>query len=142
MGFNVIFIFFYFLQKWAKVVQDPKRRADFAQFVNTDENMDEIEIITERGQSRPADWPKECSVTDKDMSELKQSADLESKKWIKIAPASAFPDDAGQVIKYGDTQIAIFNTQRRTNWYATQNMCPHKRAFVLSQGIVGDEENG
>jgi len=21
-------------------------------------------------------------------------------------------------------------------------MCPHKRAFVLSQGIVGDEENG
>lgn len=61
---------------------------------------------------------------------------------MKIAPASAFPNDAGQVIKYGDTQIAIFNTNERTKWYATQNMCPHKRAFVLSQGILGDEDDG
>ncbi|RGB37571.1 hypothetical protein C1646_756737 [Rhizophagus diaphanus] len=128
--------------EWAKVVKDPKRRADFTQFVNTDENVDEIEIVSERGQARPADWPKECSVTEKEISEIKKSANLESKKWVKIAPASAFPNDAGQVIKYGDTQIAIFNTNERTKWYATQNMCPHKRAFVLSQGILGDEDDG
>ncbi|PKC74620.1 hypothetical protein RhiirA1_529452 [Rhizophagus irregularis] len=128
--------------EWAKVVQDPKRREDFTQFINTDETIDGIECISERGQSRPADWPKECAVTEKDISEVKKSANLESKKWVKIAPSSAFPDDAGQVIKYGDTQIAIFNTNERTKWYATQNMCPHKRAFVLSQGLVGEEENG
>jgi len=69
--------------EWAKVVQDPKRRADFVQFVNTDETMDEIEIITERGQLRPADWPKECSVTEKVLEEAKKSANLESKKMDK-----------------------------------------------------------
>lgn len=25
-------------------------------------------------------------------------------------------------------------------WYATQNVCPHKRALVLSEGIVGSKE--
>ena len=123
-------------------MKDPSRRADFVQFVNTEETMDEIEIISQRGQPRPADWPRECSVTKNDMLEIGKSANLESKKWVKIAPSSAFPNDAGQVIKYGDTQIAIFNTHGRTKWYATQNMCPHKRSFVLSQGIVGEEENG
>lgn len=24
-------------------------------------------------------------------------------------------------------------------WYATQNVCPHKRALVLSEGIVGSK---
>ncbi len=35
-------------------------------------------------------------------------------------------------------QIAVFNFASRGEWYATQNMCPHKKAFVLSRGILGD----
>src|SRR5690606_5025254 len=34
--------------------------------------------------------------------------------------------------------IAVFNFTSRGQWYASQNMCPHKKAFVLSRGIVGD----
>jgi len=60
----------------------------------------------------------------------------------KIALTSSFKENSGRVIKYGDTQIAIFNSHDKTSWYATQNMCPHKRAFVLSDGIIGDDENG
>ena len=33
----------------------------------------------------------------------------------------------------------MFHFASRDEWYATQNMCPHKRAFVLSRGIIGDQ---
>ncbi|CAG8513126.1 13704_t:CDS:2 [Funneliformis caledonium] len=125
--------------EWTKVVNDPNRRQDFVQFVNTDETVDEIEYKTERGQKVPADWPKDFNDGGFVVPERNS---LNEKSWVKISPVDAFPVEAGQVIKYGDTQIAIFNTHEKTRWYATQNMCPHKRAFVLSQGLVGDDENG
>jgi NAD(P)H-dependent nitrite reductase small subunit len=31
----------------------------------------------------------------------------------------------------------VFNFSSRGKWYASQNMCPHKKAFVLSRGIIG-----
>ncbi|HEY7712190.1 MAG TPA: nitrite reductase large subunit NirB, partial [Candidatus Entotheonella sp.] len=45
--------------EWAEVVNDPEKRRLFRQFVNTDDTEPTIEIISERGQSRPADWPTE-----------------------------------------------------------------------------------
>lgn len=123
--------------EWAGVIKDPVKRAQFKQFVNTQDTQVAIEKITERGQRRPADWPKEFS----DISEI-PTEQSNQKSWVKIAPIDSFPDDSGQVIKYSDTQIAIFNIDERKHWYATQNMCPHKRAFVLSQGFIGDDENG
>ena len=45
--------------EWKEVVDDPERRKLFRQFVNTDENLSGIEIVDERGQNRPADWPKD-----------------------------------------------------------------------------------
>ncbi|CAG8451834.1 10391_t:CDS:2 [Dentiscutata heterogama] len=123
--------------EWAGVIKDPVKRAQFRQFVNTPETQPAIEKITERGQRRPADWPKEFpDISEKPTEQYKQ------KSWVKIAPIDSFPEDSGQVVKYSDTQIAIFNTDERKNWYATQNMCPHKRAFVLSQGLIGDDESG
>ncbi|CAJ0635803.1 6306_t:CDS:2 [Entrophospora sp. SA101] len=134
--------------EWAQVVKDPKRRNEFRQFVNTEDTQTSIEIITERGQKRPADWPKDVSVLQPLMSNGNGDVvsngknELTGKSWVKIAPVDLFPDNSGKVIKYGDTQIAIFNSHDKTQWYATQNMCPHKRAFVLADGILGDDENG
>ncbi|CAG8705957.1 6174_t:CDS:2, partial [Acaulospora morrowiae] len=110
--------------EWAEVVKDPARRDQFKQFLNTPETQLEIEDIEERSQHRPADWPKEFPPVPQEPA----ITDLEQKSWVKVAPVESFPEDGGQVIKYGDTQIAIFNTNERKNWYATQNMCPHKRA--------------
>lgn len=45
-------------------------------------------------------------------------------------------------VRYGeDSQLAIFHVPGR-GYYATQQMCPHKRAFVLDHGIVGDDKDG
>lgn len=43
-------------------------------------------------------------------------------------------------VKLGDSQIAIFNVPKR-GLYATQQMCPHRRAFVLDHGIVGETKD-
>jgi NAD(P)H-dependent nitrite reductase small subunit len=50
-----------------------------------------------------------------------------------------FPHDGGATVKYGATQIAVFNFASRSEWYATQNMCPHRREFVLARGMIGDQ---
>jgi len=55
-----------------------------------------------------------------------------------VGTTADFPQDGGAAIKYGRVQLAVFNFTSRGEWYACQNMCPHKKAFVLSRGIVGD----
>ncbi len=50
-----------------------------------------------------------------------------------------FPHEGGAAIKYGKVQIAVFRFGASGTWYACQNMCPHKRAFVLSRGITGTQ---
>ena len=125
----------------AEVVKDPARRAQFKQFVNSDENVakDEmIEFVDMRGQNRPADWPKDGEpqtmwrVPENDIFAKSE------KSWVRVGKASDFAPNVGSQILYGDTQLAVFNNAKRGEWYCTQNMCPHKQAFVLSQGILGD----
>jgi len=128
--------------EWAEVVKDPERRKAFRQFVNTDETEACIEIISERGQQRPADWPSE-TVSLEQFNTLNTLALSEVEpetppSWVKIGRISDFPQNGGATIKYGKVQIAVFNFTTRGTWYACQQMCPHKKAFVLSRGIIGD----
>lgn len=60
------------------------------------------------------------------------------KHWFKAAKASDFPENGGACILYKGTQIAVFNFTMRGEWYATQNMCPHRYEMALSRGIIGD----
>lgn len=61
--------------------------------------------------------------------------------WFKAAPAGSFPENGGACVRYKDQQIAVFNFSRRREWYACQNMCPHKMQMVLSRGIIGSSGN-
>jgi nitrite reductase (NADH) large subunit len=128
--------------EWASVVRDPERRKWFRQFVNTDETEPCIEVVHERGQSRPADWPGEFVSLEQfralDGRHLGDVDGREQQRWVTVGTTADFPPDGGAAIKYGKTQIAVFNLAKGSQWYATQNMCPHKKAFVLSRGIVGD----
>lgn len=120
--------------EWTTVVKDPKRREHFKQFVNSDGTQPMIEMIKERDQLRPAIWPKE-------VPDLPGSADdLDDRTWILLGPESAFPPDQGKTIRYGEVQVAVFH-KASGEWYATQNMCPHKRALVLSTGLLGSVDN-
>ena len=61
----------------------------------------------------------------------------EIKVWYKAAAADAFPINGGACVKYKDQQIAVFNFSRRNEWYACQNLCPHKMQMALSRGMIG-----
>lgn len=127
--------------EWASVVKDPERRKKFKQFVNTDDTIqreDMIEFVDIRGQLRPADWPADGEPQTLWRPPSTDIFSNSERKWIKVGQVSDFPDNAAAAILYGDTQLAVFNNLKRGEWYCTQNMCPHKQAFVLSQGIIGD----
>jgi nitrite reductase (NAD(P)H) len=123
-----------FFCEWTEVLQDPEKRKMFTQFGNTDETIDTISKVDERGQQRPAMWPKESIKEDfrgTKWSEL---------SWQPLAKSEQFADTetgSSLAVKRGDTQLAIFKV--KGVYYATQQMCPHKRAFVLSDGLIGDD---
>lgn len=45
--------------EWTRVVNEPQRRKQFRQHVNTSAKTRDIELIEERQQTRAADWPKD-----------------------------------------------------------------------------------
>ena len=67
-----------------------------------------------------------------------QSSDVTT--WFKAAPVSSFPANGGACVLYQDRQIAVFNFTRRGEWYACQNLCPHKMQMILSRGMIGSEQ--
>ena len=126
--------------EWKDVVDDPEKRKFFQQFVNTNETEPDIEVVSERGQQRPTNWSSDTVP----LQELtlpdgrKYSRLNEEHTWVRVGSVCDFPIDGGGTIRYGYAQIAVFNFNSRGEWYATSNMCPHKREFVLSRGILGD----
>jgi nitrite reductase (NADH) large subunit len=119
--------------EWKEVVNDPEKRRLFRQFVNTDETEPTIEFVSERGQQRPTDWTNLIPT----LTLLDRKTPDE--RWVPVGKVADFPSDGGSTIKYGRTQIAVFNFASRGEWYACQNMCPHKREFVLARGLLGDK---
>ncbi|KAF8641373.1 hypothetical protein AX16_009994 [Volvariella volvacea WC 439] len=129
--------------EWDAVVKDPVKRKQFKQFANTDDRLPPSELIEERGQRRPADWPRSFPPTK--LTQERIATPKVEWKWISMAKkGDLMPNDASTTsaaVKYGDTQLAIYHVPER-GYYATQQMCPHKRAFVLDHGIIGDTPDG
>jgi len=68
---------------------------------------------------------------------FKPEVDTEVNVWFRAAHVTAFPENGGACVKYKDMQVAVFNFTRRNEWFACQNLCPHKMQMVLSRGMVG-----
>ena len=119
-----------FHDEWADVVKNPSYRAKFRQFVNTDETQNSIERTMERGQPRPVDWPETAGPLKFSREDIMKNATW---KWTQVCSlADLEPDElapSSAVVKYGDTQIAVFHLPGGRGLRASQNMCPHKRAF-------------
>jgi nitrite reductase (NADH) large subunit len=122
--------------EWAEVVRRPEKRAQFRHFANSPAGDPTIRLVTERQQRRPADWEKSPS---RPSSHALRRLPVVQHSWVKVAAVRDVPRDGGIAVKYGEAQIAVFNFASRGKWYATQNMCPHRKDMVLARGIVGDQ---
>jgi nitrite reductase (NADH) small subunit len=60
-------------------------------------------------------------------------------QWVKALRTSDVPENGGSCVKIGSAQIAVFNFTVRNEWYATQNLCPHKMQMAISRGMIGDK---
>lgn len=128
--------------EWTNVVNNPQKRKAFKQFANTDETQDVSEQIPERTQQRPADWPADSSPLRFSVLDVAKSATWEWRSVAKLSDLDRQQDSPTSVaVKYGDVQLAVWNIPGR-GLRASQNMCPHRRAFVLADGLVGEDEQG
>jgi nitrite reductase (NAD(P)H) len=128
-----------FFDEWAEAINNPAIAAKFKQFANTDEGLESMEVEQDREQTRPVMWSKESAT--EDFKSLRQK--WSSTTWQPVIEASYFagaddvPNGISANIKRGDTQLALWRIKGR--YYATQQMCPHKRAFALSDGLIGHD---
>lgn len=123
-----------FFCEWTETLNNPEKRQWFRQFANTDDVQETVEIVQDRGQPRPAYWAKDPAKVD-----FKNHA-WSTTAWQPVIEASKFqdlPTGSSQPVKRGDTQLAVFKIKGA--YYASQQMCPHKRAFALSEGLIGDD---
>ena len=117
--------------EWKDAVEDPEKRDKFRHFAGKEKASTGVEMVPARGQTHPAPWPTE-SITSRVQLPTLQNA------WVKIASVDAVPEEGGTAIKYGDVQLALFHFKSKNTWYATQNLCPHKREMILARGLLGD----
>lgn len=76
-----------------------------------------------------------------DLEKYKTTELSKVKTWFKAATVEDIPENGGACVRIKDLQIAIFNFTRRDEWYACQNLCPHKMQMSLARGIIGSEAN-
>ncbi|KAI2607988.1 nitrite reductase [Hypoxylon sp. NC1633] len=126
-----------FFDEWAEAIKNPAIAAKFKQFANTSDTVDSVESEKDRGQTRPVFWPKDAAF--EDFKGLKDR--WSTTTWQPVIEANYFagadttPNGISATIKRGDTQLAVWRVAG--TYYATQQMCPHKRTFALSDGLIG-----
>ena len=124
--------------EWAAVVNDPAKRARFRAFANSEATDETVTWIEERGQTRPADWPRAAvEAPDVPVTALRRPRPGAA-RWIEVARLGDVPLDGGVAFRHGDVQLALFRHRVDGALYATQQMCPHKQDMVLSRGMLGD----
>lgn len=67
------------------------------------------------------------------------TTDIQPLTWHFACEVTDVPANGGACALIEGRQIAIFHFARRGEWYATQNMCPHRQQMVLARGMIGSQ---
>jgi NAD(P)H-dependent nitrite reductase small subunit len=124
--------------EWKAVVKDAGRADRFRQLINSRKAEPSVPFVKERGQLHPAPWPKAVETPATTPRKLPVLPVVRT-SLVRAGRVEDFPRDGGGAIDHGGVQIAVFHVAAEDRWYATQNLCPHKRELVLARGLVGDQ---
>jgi nitrite reductase (NAD(P)H) len=117
---------------------DPVKRQQFKQYVNTSERQPQSELIEERGQKRPADWPRLSAPLKFSLDQL--ITPKSQWTWVTVASkGDMILSEEGTTsiaVKYGDTPLAVYHVPKR-GLYATQQMCVSP-SFLISYNDEDD----
>jgi nitrite reductase (NADH) small subunit len=58
--------------------------------------------------------------------------------WFRACRTADVPRDGGACVLHEGRQIALFHFSFTDEWFATQNLCPHRRQMALARGMVGE----
>ncbi len=125
--------------EWRLVVEDPARRAEFRHYVADERADDSLRFVRERAQRRPADWPELHTAVPRNLEPRDDTPAEERTSWVHVGAVADVPADGGRAFDHDGVQIAIFHFARRGEWYATENVCPHRRDSVLARGLLGTQ---
>lgn len=60
--------------------------------------------------------------------------------WHRACHVSDVPADGGACVLIDGRQIAVFYFSRRNEWFASDNLCPHRQQMALSRGMTGCQD--
>ena len=119
--------------EWKAVVESPELRSRFRHFADGKSSEGTVQFVRLRGQKQPAEW----APTEPPQNKELKPADNWS--WQKLARTQDVVRDCGATVEHEGVQLAIFNFERRDEWYATQAVCPHRKDAILGRGLLGDQ---
>ena len=122
--------------EWKGVVESPERQAMFAHYGNQEGADETLRFVEERGQKRPADWADDPADG---TGSVQGQVPEDDWTWIPVGRAEAIPRDSGRAMRVPSGQIAVFHHAGLDEYFATDNMCPHKKDMVLARGLIGSD---
>ncbi|MEE2960841.1 MAG: nitrite reductase large subunit NirB [Myxococcota bacterium] len=121
--------------EWKALVNDSQRRTHFSHFSNSSKVDPNLEFVQIRRQKQPIAWTK--SIVTQSAARNKKEASPSQGAWFKAGSINELNTKGGSCVKVGNMQIALYHLPEKQTWFATQNMCPHRRDMVLSRGLTG-----
>ena len=121
--------------EWADVVRDPEKRAHVpALRERSRAGTTRVRFVPERGQPKPDD----PHASDPLAGRAPPAAPAAAVGPGRVGPRRARRRRHRSPLRARAARACSTSTARG-EWYATQNLCPHKQEMVLARGIVGDQ---
>jgi len=143
-----------YLCEWKEVAYETHLHKQFQQFVNTKETHDseQIEYIDVRRQRHPNVYsPPDVTgpaCFRKEEAPAEGTAAADGWAWTFAGNVEDYPKCGGWQMKHGTNELAVFHvsgvndTSKPDQWFATQNMCPHRQARTIARGLIGETLDG